>query len=295
MKSQTHAVALHGGAGVHPDRDYAQVEQHLGALVRECDAMLASGQRAIDVVEHAVAAMEDSGLYVAGRGSAPNDQGVVECDAAIMDGARFRAGGICAAVDIANPIRLARSVLEDTPYALLAGEGARAFAIEHGMAMVADPGLHYRLPIGVEPEELLKLDSGLAHGTVGAAALDRSGGLASATSTGGLLGKRAGRVGDTPLTGIGNWADGEVAISCTGIGEAFIYAGGARDIAARMKYGNESLENAGTALLCQVAQHQGDGGVIAVDKDGRVIMLFNSPGMKRACAGSDIDLFVGIL
>ena len=290
-----HAIALHGGAGVHPDRDYAEVEDHLGELVRECEKLLASGQNAIDVVEHAVAEMESSGLYVAGRGSAPNDKGVIECDAAIMDGTRFRAGGICAAVDVVNPIRVARSVLEETPYALLAGDGARAFAIEQGMEMVADPSAHYRLPIGVEPAELLRLDDGLAHGTVGAVALDRSGGLAAATSTGGLLGKRAGRVGDTPLTGIGNWADGNVAVSCTGIGEAFIYAGGARDVAARMNYGRESLQHAGTALLDAVAHHQGDGGLIAIDKHGLVIMPFNSPGMKRACGGSDIDFFAGIV
>lgn len=290
-----HAIALHGGAGVHPDRDYAQVEDHLGELVRECEAMLASGQNSIDVVEHAVAEMENSGFYVAGRGSAPNDQGVVECDAAIMDGKRIRAGGICAAVDIVNPIRLARSVLEKTPYALLAGDGARAFAIEQCMVMVADPAVHYRLPIGVEPAELLRLDEGLAHGTVGAVALDRSGGLAAATSTGGLLGKRAGRVGDTPLTGIGNWADADVAVSCTGIGEAFIYAGGARDVAARMSYGRETLQDAAAALLDAVAYHQGDGGLVAIDKRGIVTMPFNSPGMKRACGGSDIDFFVGIL
>ncbi len=292
--SHKYVIALHGGAGVNPDRDYGEVEVHLGELVRICEAMLSSGEKAIDVVEQAVSEMEDSGLYVAGRGSAPNDQGKVECDAAIMDGARFRAGGICAAVDVAQPIKVARCVLEHTPYALLAGDGARAFAIEQEMKMVDDPASHFRLPVGVEESELLKLDEGLSHGTVGAVALDQSGALAAATSTGGLLGKRAGRVGDTPLTGIGNWADAEVAVSCTGIGEAFIYAGGARDIAARMSYGEQSLESAGAALLSSVAAHKGDGGLIAIDKNGRVIMPFNSPGMKRACAGFDEGFYVGI-
>ncbi|WP_120077666.1 isoaspartyl peptidase/L-asparaginase family protein [Aurantiacibacter odishensis] len=293
--SQKHVIALHGGAGVNPDRDYAEVEEHLGVLVHVCEAMLADGEDAIDTVEHAVAQMEQSGLYVAGRGSAPNGAGIVECDAAIMDGARLRAGGICAAPGIALPIRAARAVLEHTPYVLLAGEGARAFAIERGMELVEEPDAHYRLPVGVEREETLRLDEGLAHGTVGAVALDRNGALAAATSTGGLLGKRAGRVGDTPITGIGNWADSEVAVSCTGIGEAFIYAGGARTLAAHVALAGESLDQAGQALLHAVARHGGDGGLIAVDRSGTVTMPFNSAGMKRALAGSELQTVVRIL
>ena len=293
--SQQHVIALHGGAGVNPDRDYAEVEDHLGRLVRECEAMLAGGEDAIDTVEHAVACFEESGFYVAGRGSAPNEMGIVECDAAIMDGARMRAGGICAAAGIARPVRAARAVLEHTPYLLLAGDGARAFAAEQGLELVVDPDAHYRLPVGVEREETLQLDKGLAHGTVGAVALDRRGALAAATSTGGLLGKRAGRVGDTPITGIGNWADGEIAVSCTGIGEAFIYAGGARTLAAHVALAGESLDQAGQTLLHAVAQHGGDGGLIAVDRSGTVTMPFNSAGMKRALAGSALETLVQIL
>jgi len=289
-----HVVALHGGAGVHPFRDYSEVEAHLGALVRDCDMLLEGGASAIDVVEHAVAAMEASGLYVAGRGSAPNDRGEVECDAAIMDGARMRAGGVCAAVGLVHPISAARAVLEHTPHVLVAGAGARRLAEEQGLALVADDVAHYRLPVGVEAEELLQLDSGLAHGTVGAVAMDQQGRFAAATSTGGLLGKRSGRVGDTPITGIGNWADGDLAISCTGIGEAFIYAGGARDIAARIAYGGASLDDACAAMLAEVAHQRGDGGVIAIDRSGAAVMAFNSPGMKRAFAGAGREPFVAI-
>ena len=289
-----HVIALHGGAGVNPARDYGQIEVHLADLVRACEAQLAAGAAAIDVVEHAVMEMEASGLYVAGRGSAPNDAGAVECDAAIMDGARLRAGGVCAAVGLAHPIAAARAVLEHTPHVLIAGDGARRLAAEQGQPLVTDPDAHYRLPVGVEPEELLQLDRGLAHGTVGAVALDRQGRLAAATSTGGLFGKHTGRVGDTPLTGIGNWADDRLAVSCTGIGEAFIYAGGARDIAARMTYGGASLEEACEAMLGSVARHGGDGGVIALDRSGAVTMAFNSPGMKRAVAGVGRVPFVGI-
>ena len=290
-----HVIALHGGAGVHPTRDYSEVEAHLAALVRECDALLANGASAIDVVERAVVAMEASGLYVAGRGSAPNDRGEVECDAAIMDGARLRAGGVCAAVGLVHPISAARAVLEHTPHVLIAGAGARRLAEEQGLALVQDSAAHYRLPVGVEAEELLQLDSGLAHGTVGAVALDRQGRLAAATSTGGLFGKRAGRVGDTPITGIGNWADADIAVSCTGIGEAFIYAGGARDIAARVTYGGASLDDACDAMLATVASLHGDGGVIAIDCSGAVTLKFNSPGMKRAVAGANYQPFVAIL
>lgn len=293
--SQNYVIALHGGAGVNPERDYSQVEAHLASLIGRCDDMLAEGASALDAVEFAVAEMESSGLYVAGRGSAPNDQGVVECDAAVMDGARLKAGGICAAADIAEPIRAARAVLDHTPYILLAGHGATAFARERDLEMIDDPATHFVLPVGVEAEEMLQRDEGLAHGTVGAVALDKNGNLAAATSTGGLLGKRAGRVGDTPITGIGNWADSEVAVSCTGIGEAFIYAGGARDLAARMAYGGESLENAGASVLAAVARYRGDGGLIAVDRHGEVIMPFNSPGMKRAAAGLRIERKVKIM
>lgn len=292
---QHHVVALHGGAGVNPGRDYSEVEAHLGALVRDCEARLADGASALDVVEHAVAAMEASGLYVAGRGSAPNDRGEVECDAAIMDGSRLRAGGVCAAVGLVHPVKVARAVLDHTPHVLIAGEGARRLAEEQGLALVAAGAAHYRVPVGVEAEEMLQLDSGLAHGTVGAVARDRQGRLAAATSTGGLFGKRAGRVGDSALTGIGNWADGDIAVSCTGIGEAFIYAGGARDIAARIAYGGESLDAACAAMLGSVARQQGDGGVIAIDRYGGVTMAFNSPGMKRAVAGAQHPPTVRIL
>lgn len=294
MMQDNYTVALHGGAGVNPERDYREVEKHLARLVTGCAERLADRQSAIDVVEFAVADMEASGFYVAGRGSAPNDRGWVECDAAIMDGARMRAGGVCALRDIANPIEAARAVMEHTPYVLLAGEGARDFALGRGCEPVKDPLLHYRIPVGVEPEEMTRLDSGLAHGTVGAVALDRQGRLAAATSTGGLFGKQAGRVGDTPISGIGNWADGEIAVSCTGIGEAFIYAGGARDVASRIAYGGVKLEDAAAAMLGAVARHYGDGGLIAVDRRGNVTMPFNSSGMKRAVMGRNREAFVAI-
>ncbi len=283
-----YVVALHGGAGVNIGRDYAEVETHLKVLAAACERMLRDGASALDTVEFGVSQMEASGLYVAGRGSAPNSQGVVECDAAIMDGALLKAGGVCALTGIEQPVCAARAVLEQSPYVLLAGQGAHDFALDSGLAKIKDPDSYFRTPVGVDPEEMAVRDQSLSHGTVGAVALDRYGRLAAATSTGGLLGKLAGRVGDTPLTGIGNWADSEIAISCTGIGEAFIYAGGARDVANRIAYGGSDLDEAAQDMLVSVAHCGGDGGLIAVRRDGSFVMPFNSDGMKRAIAGSKI-------
>lgn len=290
-----YAIALHGGAGVNPARNYSAVEEHLADLIARCADKMGAGISAIDAVEWAVAELETSGLYVAGRGSAPNDCGVVECDAAIMDGASGKAGGVCALQDIANPVHAARLVLDKTPFMLLAGDGARRFALENGCNPVTNAAAHYRLPVGVEEEELSRLDPGLMHGTVGAVALDGNGRLAAATSTGGLLGKQSGRVGDTPITGIGNWADDKIAISCTGIGESFIHAGGARDVIARMSYRGDTLEHAAAKMLDVVAAYGGDGGLIALDHAGRCVMPFNSPGMKRAFARSGEEAKVAIL
>lgn len=287
-------IVLHGGAGVTRGRDYSAVEAHLGALVRAAAARLAEGMAAIDLVEWAVADMEASGLYVAGRGSAPNSAGVVELDASIMDGARHRAGAICAASGIASPVGAARQVLEQTPHILLAGEGATIFSRTHGDPGIADPAAHYVVPIGVEAAEMTQSEWSLTHGTVGAVALDATGRLAAATSTGGLFGKLAGRVGDTGVPGIGTWADHDVAISCTGIGEAFMLAGGAGDVAARMRYGGVPLSVAAQRMIDRVKVLGGDGGLIAVDRSGAIATPFNSGGMKRAIAGANRPVVVAI-
>lgn len=226
---------------------------------------------------------------MAGRGSAPNTAGYVELDASIMDGARMRAGGVAAVRDVAHPVAAARRVMDATDHVLLAGEGAMAFIREQGLDLVKDPTRYYRIPDRIERSDF-EDPKAAAHGTVGAVALDRSGGLAAASSTGGTFGKRAGRVGDTPLIGPGNWADGEVAISATGMGEAFILAGGAGDMAARMRYGGADAKTAADAMLAEVDRHGGDGGVIAVTRTGEVVFAWNSPGMKRAAAGSKVRL-----
>lgn len=285
--NKNYAFALHGGAGPVAGRDYAETERHLHELGSACRERVENGDRALDVVEFAVAELESCGLYVAGRGSAPNSAGHVELDASIMDGASRDAGAVAALQDFVNPVTVARGVMEKTPHVMLAGSGAVAFARDAGFEEVTDPSAYYTLPVGVTQEDI----TDIAHGTVGAVVLDQSGGLAAATSTGGTFGKLHGRIGDTPLIGPGTWADDDIAVSCTGIGEHIIRAGGASAIAFRYKSG-VPLPDAVQEMLDEVARLGGDAGVIAVTKDGQIAMPYNSQGMKRASASSNSDLAV---
>ena len=287
MTTNTWAFALHGGAGAVAGRDYAETEKHLAELATACQRKLDKGGRALNVVEFAVHELETCGLYVAGRGSAPNSAGYVELDASIMDGSTREAGAVAALRDFESPVGVARAVMEKTPHVMLAGTGAVAFARKHGFAEVEDPSSYYRLPVGVTSDDV----SDIAHGTVGAVALDREGNLAAATSTGGTFGKLEGRIGDTPLVGPGTWADDHIAISCTGIGEHIIRSGGASSIAFRYKSGL-SLDDAVQEMLDEVKRLGGDGGLVAVTSDGQIAMPYNSEGMKRACASSASDLVV---
>ncbi len=259
----------------------------MGELTVECRAKLEAGATALDVVEYAVAELESSGMYVAGRGSAPNTASYVELDASIMDGRSRDAGAVAAVVSVVNPIRAARRVMEETPHVMLVSKGAREFATEQGLELVADPDSYYTLPVGVYEHELREQE----HGTVGAVALDQSGGLAAATSTGGTFGKLEGRVGDSPLIGPGTWADDDIAISCTGTGEQIIRAGGALAIAYQVRAG-ATVEAAVDDMLAEVKRLGGDGGVIAVTKEGGVSMSYNSDGMKRASVTDSQGIFV---
>ena len=286
-KNNNWALVLHGGAGAVAGRDYAETEAHLAELASLCRERLAADGKALDVVEFAVAELESCGLYVAGRGSAPNSAGHVELDASIMDGATREAGAVAALQDFANPVCVARGVMEKTPHVMLAGSGAVEFAREHGFEEIEDPSSYYTLPVGVTSDDV----GDIAHGTVGAVAMDTSGGLAAATSTGGTFGKLHGRIGDTPLIGPGTWADDHVAVSCTGIGEHIIRAGGASSVAFRYK-SSVSLEDAVQEMLDEVKRLGGDAGVIAVTRDGEIAMPYNSEGMKRASVSSRSGLKV---
>jgi isoaspartyl peptidase/L-asparaginase-like protein (Ntn-hydrolase superfamily) len=278
---------LHGGAGPVAGRDYAVVENHLRGLTEDIQTRLEAGTSALDIVEYAVAEMESSGLYVAGRGSAPNTAGYVELDASIMNGATREAGAVAAIVGVVNPISVARRVMQETPHVMLAGKGALAFARGLGLEEINDPDAYYVLPVGVYENEIFEQE----HGTVGAVALDTSGGFAAATSTGGTFGKLEGRVGDSPMIGAGTWADDDIAISCTGTGEHIIRAGGAISIAYKIKTGatvNVAIEE----MLAEVKCLGGDAGIIAVTRDGEIAMHYNSEGMKRASVSSNAAVSV---
>ena len=284
---QDFALALQGGAGAVAGRDYAATEGHLRELARGCESWLAEDRSALDVVDYAVTELEASGLYVAGRGSAPNSAGYVELDASIMDGHSRAAGAVAALRGFVSPVKVARGVMEKTPHVMLAGKGASAFAQNNGFAAVDSPGDYYTLPVGVTQDDI----QDITHGTVGAVALDTSGHLAAATSTGGTFGKLEGRIGDTPLIGPGTWADDNIAISCTGTGEHIIRAGGAASIAFRYRSGI-ALADAIREMLDEVKRLGGDAGVVAITSGGEIAMPYNSQGMKRASASAHSALHV---
>ena len=287
MSQKKFAFALHGGAGARSGRDYSVAEYHMRELTENARDRLAAGGRALDVVEYAVAEMESSGIYVAGRGSAPNSAGHVELDASIMDGPVSAAGAVASIRDVVNPVSVARRVMEATPHVMLAGTGALEFARAQGFEEVENPRKYYTLPIGVTEDEVDEQ----THGTVGAVALDTNGELAAATSTGGTFGKLHGRVGDTPIIGAGTWADSEVAVSCTGIGEYFIRTGAALAVAYKVKAG-ASLSQAIDEVLADIKYLGGDGGMIAVSSAGEIEMIYNTEGMKRASIDNSDNLFV---
>ncbi len=273
------ALALHGGAGRRAKADYAPERRFLADLAGRAWRELTDGRAALDVVTDAAAALELSGLFMAGRGARPNSAGLYELDASLMDGPTRQAGAVAALRGFESPIAAARAVMTQTPHVLLAGEGAAAFARSQGLAEIGDETAWYSGAVTPAPDP--------DHGTVGAVALDRQGRLAAATSTAGVNHKLWGRVGDSPLIGAGTWADGAVAVSCTGLGEAFIRASAASQLAFRVRLADQTLDAAADAVLADVKALCGQGGLIALDRSGRVCAPFNAEFMALATAGPD--------
>lgn len=272
------AMALHGGAGAKRSRDYSREIPHMRGLVEQARDRLAKGASALDVAVETVRALEDSGLYVAGRGASPNELGEYELDASIMTGPERHAGAVAALQGFRNPIEAARLVLEKTPHIMLAGAGAARFAAEHGCARIEDPANWFtRAGQGEDNHPPGKL----AHGTVGCVVLDADGNTAAATSTAGVFGKMPGRVGDTPIIASGTWCDGGVAVSGTGQGEYFMLTAACAQVGWRVAAGQD-LQEAVADVLEEIGELGGDGGLIAVDREGRLATLYNSEGMKRA-------------
>ncbi len=292
------AIVIHGGAGGNPDNwseEYRQARRDgLAAALDRGVEMLAAGDAAMDVVEQVVHVLEDDEHFNAGRGCVLNENGEHELDACIMDGKDLRCGAVAGVTTVKNPITLARKVMTDTRHILLFGNGAEQFA--QLMKIEQAPADYFRTESQKRSWEKWKAkqtstsqvaDKPEAYfGTVGCVVVDQQGNLAAATSTGGLMGKRWGRVGDTPIVGAGNYADNATcAVSGTGIGEEFIRHNVGSDIAAQMRYASSSLADAAKATLAKLPEDCG--GVIAVDAQGNIVMEFNTLAMSRAYADSN--------
>jgi beta-aspartyl-peptidase (threonine type) len=284
------ALAVHGGAGGPPatEADAQEIRAALAASLRAGHARLAAGGSALDAVEAAVAVLESHPLFNAGRGAALTSAGGVELDAAIMDGRSRALGAVACVRGIANPVRLARLVLERTPHVLLVGPGAESFAAAHGVPSV-DPASLVTSARWADLERARQAERRPAGGgTVGAVALDGAGHLAAATSTGGVTNQLPGRVGDTPIAGAGTWADDATcAVSATGPGEAFIRSAFAHEIDARMRLAGAGLEDACREALRRVGELGARGGCVAVDRTGRIALPFTSAAMPRGTIGAD--------
>ncbi|HEY5896361.1 MAG TPA: isoaspartyl peptidase/L-asparaginase [Burkholderiales bacterium] len=276
------AIAIHGGAGTMARKRMTKsvAARYCAGLARALEAghaVLENQGTAMDAVCAAVVELEDNPLFNAGRGACYNSDGKHELDASVMEGASLRAGAVAAVTRIRNPVLAARAVMEKSRHVLLVGRGAERFAARHGVRLAPAAYFHTASRLAALKQ---KLEG--HHGTVGAVALDASGNLAAATSTGGYTGKLPGRVGDSPIVGAGTYADNaSCAVSGTGLGEAFIRGVIAYDIAARMRYLREPLAKAARAALARLSGLQGDGGLIAVDRRGNIVMPFSSEGMYR--------------
>ena len=284
------ALILHGGAGARRERNYDREVVHMREVVEAMKARLDAGASALDVAVETVVMLEDSGLYVAGRGASPNLDGEYELDASIMDGASGKAGAVAALQGFRNPVVAARAVMDKTPHVMLAGNGAARFAQAQNLEPVTDPESWYtRAGKGEDNHP----PGTLSHGTVGVCVLDTHGRLAAATSTAGVFGKMPGRVGDTPIPAAGTWADDNAAVSCTGQGEYFIRVAAAARTAISGGAG-QSLEQAAQATIDKIGALGGDGGLIALDREGRIADPYNSQGMKRAWLDTDGNIVVRV-
>ena len=287
---------IHGGSGamrpatMTPEQEEA-ARAGLHAALDAGEAVLASGGSALDAVEAAARVLEDDPSFNAGRGSVLTAEGVVELDAAIMEGTGRRAGAVAGLRTTRAPVSAARAVMEHSPHVLLTYDGADRFAAEHGLEQV-DNGWFVvpfrKAQLGKVMAGGGAFDSDIKYGTVGAVAVDLAGHVAAATSTGGLTAKRWGRIGDSPLIGAGTYADDRAcAVSATGLGEAFMRAVGAHELAARVRIGGEGLQQALDAVLADVRSLGGSGGLIAVAPSGEAAWGFTTPGMYRGECGPD--------
>ena len=278
-------IVLHGGAGTIRAEDRENYVAGLVAAREAGFAALRAGEDARAAVLAAVALMEDNrAAFNAGTGGSPNRDGVVECDAAVMAGWDRSAGAVAAVTNAKNPVLLADRVRLESPHVFLVGAGAQSLVDEP----VDNRTLLTERTRAALREWREKRLAPTSSATVGAVALDEQGRLAAATSTGGVLGKWPGRVGDSPLIGAGTYADAHIAVSCTGKGEAFTKAVTAKGLATRLHY-ERDLGSAVEAALDEVKTLEGTGGLITVTADGRVYIGFNTPHMAYAWRSDEAE------
>jgi len=303
------ALVVHGGAGtilksqMTPEKEKAY-QQGINDALTAGYAVLSKGGAAVDAVEAAIKVLEDNPLFNAGKGAVFTNEGRNEMDAAIMDGKTLKAGSVAGVTTIKNPITAARAVMDKSEHVMMTGTGAEKFAALQGCTIV-DPSYFYTKERwdalqkvraedstktqldhdSTKPKAMLKQPGNRdsKYGTVGCVALDMDGNVAAATSTGGMTNKKFGRVGDAPIIGAGTYANNATcAISCTGWGEFFIRLVMAKSVSDRMELAKENLTDAAnTMIMKKLGELGGDGGLIAIDKDGNIAMPFNTEGMYR--------------
>lgn len=311
-------IVLHGGAGTILKENMSDSMEKayrlkLEEAIKEGHEILKNGGTAVEAVQRTVNVMEDSPLFNAGKGAVFTNEGKNELDAAIMDGATLNAGAIAGVTTVKNPIDLAIEVMENSEHVMLGGKGAETFAEERGLEIV-DPEYfytenRYRSLQRIKDSDKTELDhddkktayfdpniKDSKFGTVGAAALDKYGNLAAGTSTGGMTNKKWNRIGDVPVIGAGTYANNATcAVSGTGWGEFFIRGVVAYDISALMEYKGLSLEEAARHVIQEKnPELGGNGGIIAIDHEGNIVMEFNTAGMYRATMDREGNLETGI-
>jgi beta-aspartyl-peptidase (threonine type) len=296
-------LVIHGGAGiiekgrVTPEQEKG-IAAGLNAALDAGSKVLAGGGSSLDAVQAAVQVLEDDPHFNAGRGAVFTWDGRNELDAAIMDGRNRAAGSVAGMTTTRHPVAAARAVMEKSPHVMLSGAGADQFAREQGLEQAenswfATPERRRQLEKMKANDKLGWFDVDLKYGTVGAVAMDAEGHVAAATSTGGLTGKRWGRIGDSPIIGAGTYADDRAcAVSATGAGEFFIREGVTHEICARVRLKGENLKQAADTVMAEVKALGGTGGVIVAGPDGEMGWSFNTPGMYRGHASSSGDRLV---
>lgn len=316
-KKNEYGIILHGGAGTilrehMSDSLEAAYKEVLVKAIKTGYAILENGGTSLEAIAETIKIMEDSPLFNAGKGAVFTNHETNELDASVMVGNTLDAGAVSGVTRVKNPIDLAIMIMTDSPHVMLSGEGAEQFAAEKGIELV-DPSYFYtenrfRSLQRIKASEKTELDhdgktsstnpeiTNARFGTVGAAALDKHGNLAAGTSTGGMTNKRWNRVGDAPIIGAGTYANNTTcAVSSTGWGEFFIRAVVAHDISALMEYKGLSLEEAAREVIQEkVPALGGDGGIVAIDKDGNMVAEFNTAGMYRASMNSKGEMMIGI-